>query len=289
MTERKHPHHKEYKPPKSVEFLQKCFSKYGKKFPRLMSRVGLYYWTKTTHYRAPSIETETAKRATETFIKIEKKPIKILTWGEQGPAILFLHGWSGRGTQIAYFVEPLLQAGFRVITFDGPGHGDNPGNKINVANYFKQMGEIIKQLQPFHAVIAHSFGTFVFNEIYSDDFQVNHIVFLAPPKDINTPINVFSWLFHMPDETRNYFVRRVNKLYRNYDVDKLSLAESVHQIKKPALIIQDKNDSMVPLEDAEAIVKNWPTATLLITENLGHNGILQDPEVIKRIIDFLQH
>src|SRR5687767_3554179 len=35
-----------------------------------------------------------------------------------GPAILLVHGWGGSGAQLARFVEPLLEAGFSVLTFD---------------------------------------------------------------------------------------------------------------------------------------------------------------------------
>jgi len=37
--------------------------------------------------------------------------------------VLLVHGWGGRGAQLASFVEPLVARGFSVLTFDAPGHG----------------------------------------------------------------------------------------------------------------------------------------------------------------------
>ena len=48
-------------------------------------------------------------------------------WGA-GPVVYLVHGWGGRGSQLASFVEPLLAGGFRVVMFDAPAHGDSdPG------------------------------------------------------------------------------------------------------------------------------------------------------------------
>src|SRR3954471_12912224 len=46
-------------------------------------------------------------------------------WG-QGPTVLLVHGWEGRGSQLGSFVEPLVAAGLSVVAFDAPGHGDSP-------------------------------------------------------------------------------------------------------------------------------------------------------------------
>ena len=47
-------------------------------------------------------------------------------WGE-GPAVLLVHGWGGRGGQTLALVAPLLRAGCAVVTFDGPAHGGSTG------------------------------------------------------------------------------------------------------------------------------------------------------------------
>ncbi len=48
--------------------------------------------------------------------------VETWTWGN-GPRVLLVHGWGGRGAQLGAFVEPLVSRGFSVVAFDAPGHG----------------------------------------------------------------------------------------------------------------------------------------------------------------------
>src|SRR5687767_6768036 len=45
-------------------------------------------------------------------------------WGS-GPVVYLVHGWGGRGSQLAPYVEPLTATGHRVVLFDAPAHGDS--------------------------------------------------------------------------------------------------------------------------------------------------------------------
>ena len=55
-------------------------------------------------------------------------PRSAATSGARGPVVYLVHGWAGRGSQLAGFVEPLTAAGFRAVLFDAPAHGDSePG------------------------------------------------------------------------------------------------------------------------------------------------------------------
>ena len=52
--------------------------------------------------------------------------IAVYAWGN-GPTILCVHGWGGRATNFAAFIGPMVAAGFRVVAFDAPGHGQSSG------------------------------------------------------------------------------------------------------------------------------------------------------------------
>ena len=60
--------------------------------------------------------------------------VRAWIWGE-GPAILLVHGWGGRGAQLAAFVPPLVAAGHTVVAFDGPAHGDSPGRRATLLDF----------------------------------------------------------------------------------------------------------------------------------------------------------
>ena len=84
--------------------------------------------------------------------------------GATGPVVYLVHGWGGRGSQLASFVEPLLAGGFRVVMFDAPAHGDSdhgpagPGRTHGV-EFGKALDAVFAEFGPAEAVIAHSLGT----------------------------------------------------------------------------------------------------------------------------------
>src|SRR5215468_3962485 len=51
------------------------------------------------------------------------------------PAVLLVHGWGGRGTQMGTFVAPLLAAGYRVMWFDQPGHGESGRGAVGLPDF----------------------------------------------------------------------------------------------------------------------------------------------------------
>jgi pimeloyl-ACP methyl ester carboxylesterase len=50
-----------------------------------------------------------------------------------------------------------------------------------------------------------------------------------------------------------------------------------------ALIIHDKNDQIIPYEQAERVAKNLKNCQLIPVENAGHYRILWHPEVIQLV------
>src|SRR3972149_9162163 len=56
----------------------------------------------------------------------------VTTWGESGATVLLMHGWGGARAQMTGFVDPLLSAGFRVVAYDQPAHGESSGEMTNL-------------------------------------------------------------------------------------------------------------------------------------------------------------
>jgi hypothetical protein len=53
------------------------------------------------------------------------------------------------------------------------------------------------------------------------------------------------------------------------------------------LVVHDRDDADVAIEDAIRIASAWPGAVLLETNGLGHNGVLRDPAVVARVAEFV--
>jgi hypothetical protein len=76
--------------------------------------------------------------------------------------------------------------------------------------------------------------------------------------------------------------RRIGLAWRELHVPTL-----VAGLEAPLLLFHDRGDAEVPVADAAAIVAAWPRATLVETAGLGHNGVLRDPQVVARTVEFL--
>lgn len=65
-------------------------------------------------------------------VQVASRGNKIQLWKlGDGPTLLFIHGWNGRGAQFQHFFQPSLDAGFSILFFDAPAHGLSEGEMTN--------------------------------------------------------------------------------------------------------------------------------------------------------------
>src|SRR3954465_10979258 len=57
-------------------------------------------------------------------MRVGPSTVRGRVWGE-GPVVYLMHGWGGTGEQLDAFVDPLVNGGHRVVSFDAPGHGSS--------------------------------------------------------------------------------------------------------------------------------------------------------------------
>jgi pimeloyl-ACP methyl ester carboxylesterase len=106
-------------------------------------------------------EQEVLDWGNNTRIPFDGGELAVTTWGKSGPAVLLMHGWGGARAQMTGFVDPLLFAGYRVVAYDQPAHGESDGKMTNLLEIAPSMDLIAGREGPFHAVISHSFGTLI--------------------------------------------------------------------------------------------------------------------------------
>lgn len=206
-------------------------------------------------------------------------------WG-QGPAVLLVHGWEGRGAQLGAFVEPLVEAGMSVIAFDAPGHGDTPGHRLFLSDMADCIGQLAAQLGEVHAVIAHSFGgaaTLLAHRTYGFDAARN--VFLAPAPLASEAIGHFARTLELADRDVVTLRERL-AVESGVHPQELDLASLVAQRDAGLLVLHDADDREVPISQAHALVAAWPGARLLATRGLGHRRILRDAEVVRQAVAY---
>jgi pimeloyl-ACP methyl ester carboxylesterase len=209
-----------------------------------------------------------------------------LRWGEGGPIVLAMHGWSGRPTQFAGFIEPLLAAGRQVIALEAPAHGRSPGREAHVFSFVEAMLEASAELKGIESVIGHSMGGAAALYAAHLGMPVQRVVTIGAPAALRRVLVRFAGWLALPEAATARFLEAVNR-HVGVDADELDIERWAGQLGFDGLVIHDRDDREVPFAEALAMASAWPQARSLHTLGLGHGRILADQGVIDAASAFL--
>lgn len=272
--------------PLALRLIRVAFRVLGTVSPQLAGRWANHLWFRPPRYAPPTRERALLARARHLSMQHADKRIAVYTWSD-GPAVLLVHGWSGRGAQMGAFVEPLLAAGYRVIAFDAPAHGQSSGKDTNLPEVSAVMQALAREHGPVHAVIAHSFGVACTLYALNEGMRVARVVGISPPATIEGLVDKFATSLAIPPPAiaamRGYFEARFGTdLWTRFSPLRLASRAGI-----PALIIHDDDDQDVSWREGEALTNAWPGAQFQRTHGLGHRRVLRDPDVIAQAVRFV--
>ncbi|OZG72262.1 alpha/beta hydrolase [Hahella sp. CCB-MM4] len=223
---------------------------------------------------------------THTQLRFGVNEIPVYSWGD-GPVILFVHGWSGSGLQFGAMVEPLIRQGYRVVTFDMPGHGRAQGDRTNVFEMSEVVQQVAHMFGNVHGIIAHSLGSVASVLAVSQGLSVNKLTLIAPPADLNFVVKMFGQQLDIPEQTLAVHRRLLEEEFGKEVWNKLDLTLHSPSLELDGLVISDLNDDEIPFDHGELIARHWHNARFLKTHSLGHYRILKDADVLKEVSGFL--
>jgi pimeloyl-ACP methyl ester carboxylesterase len=212
-------------------------------------------------------------------------------WGE-GPVVYLVHGWGGWRWQLEAFVGPLVEAGYRVVTFDAPGHGDSdPGpwgpGRGSILESAGALAAVVAANGPAHAVVAHSLGATAAAFTLGRGLPVGRMVFVAPMADPLPYTRTFAGRLGFGERVRTRLAvrleRRIGLPMSAFDVP----AMAGKLATPPLLLVHDRQDAETSWSDSAAIAKTWPDARLVSTAGLGHRRILHAPAVVAEVTGFV--
>ncbi len=214
------------------------------------------------------------------------REIAAWSWGV-GPTVLLVHGWGSRAAHLGAWIEPLVAAGYRVVTYDAPAHGETPGRQTNLPELTRALEAVAAQVAPLHGAIGHSLGGAAVTLAIRRGVDLGRAVLVAVPGDTEIYTSHLERHLGLSRRTvhavRERVERRLGIRWTDFDVPLVARGLSA-----PALVVHDDADDQVPWEHGAAIARSWPGAALHTTAGLGHRRILKDPEVIERAVAFLK-
>lgn len=259
----------------------------GRLLPEMAARKAYKLWYRTRRFKEPLREIRWLKDATQDVIEHPYGPLSVNRWGENGPTVLLIHGWNGRGSQMGAFAIPLVEAGYRVVAYDLPAHGRSPGNNTNIFKAIETLEAVAETYGPIHAIVAHSFGGMVTTLALKKGLPVNRVVCISTPSSLQWLLKRFANVLAIPKTTLTRLNQMIVHEFGNDIWDRNSLLSATKELSTPALIIHDDLDLDVDWRKAEAIANSWQGAQFMKTSGLGHRRILRDPEVVAAVVSFI--
>ena len=209
-------------------------------------------------------------------------------WGDpQAPLVLLVHGWGGHRAQLASFVPALLKAGYRVLSFDAPAHGDSPGTQTDGFEIAQAILAIVEKVGNPYAVIAHSLGTMATNIALQNNLQPKKIVLTGPIRRMSDILDTFISMHDLDEASSDAIKQDALARFGDSVWEVTSLDKQLPKLDIPALIIHDRQDEVIPYLSGASIARAWKSARLFTTKGLGHRLILQSPEVINEAVSFI--
>jgi pimeloyl-ACP methyl ester carboxylesterase len=214
-------------------------------------------------------------------------------WGV-GPAVYLVHGWGGRGSQLATYVDPLVAAGYRVVMFDAPAHGESdPGpagrGRSHGVEFGKALDAVFARYGPAEAVIAHSLGAIsTYLTLRFGWLSTRRLVLLAPMVAAEPLFDEFQRALGFGARTRRAFDRHLEEFVGIPMTEFDARYQAARVDPVPTLVVHDRDDRQTPWTDSARLVDALPDARFVTTRGLGHRRILNDPAVAREVVGFLR-
>lgn len=209
------------------------------------------------------------------------------SWGA-GKRVLLVHGWQANAARMRSMVQPLVDAGYEVIAFDAPAHGESTGSQVDLVQFGEAALHVMHSVGGVYGVVAHSLGAAAVATVLSTHkhLRVAKTVLIGAVDSLSSMLNRYSEGFGLTErvhqEIAQIIEERLGKppaFYSNPDL--------LQDYPDPLLIVHDQDDKVVPFQAGVAIASKAPTAKLIATSGLGHRQILRNQQTIRQIIDFL--
>lgn len=255
--------------------------------PVIAAPIAEWVFVRPPSRRLGSAETAWGDDATVTTLSTGTRTIPLWRWGTGPRTVLLAHGWGGRGLQLGAVGRALAAAGWSAVAWDMPGHGDRarPTSLLEMA---ETVAAVARSVEEVSGVVSHSFGTaatLVAAGRYG--LRIDRLAAIAPaasPERITghfTQTTGFS-----PAVVERMRARLARRL--QFDWQELEPATIVPHLACEALIVHDRDDARIPVEEGIELAGLLPGAELMLTSGLGHREILRAPSVLDQVSAFFR-
>lgn len=255
--------------------------------PQQVGDLGAALYLHVERTRRPAREEAYLESATRFTLVSPVGALAAWSWGPDGaPLVVLVHGWEGRGSQLGAFVPALVAAGFRVVAFDGPAHGDSPGEHCHLPLMAGIVASLPAQLGEVRAVVGHSFGAASAALAAAEGPAPHGAVFLAPPLWHRGRVELTAERMELPAAARAAFFEGIERR-TGHPVDWADMRNVARVAPCPLLVFHDPADADTDYAGSVELVAQWRGARLVPCPGRGHLRILTTPAVVEQTVRFI--
>jgi len=219
-------------------------------------------------------------------LEVQGRSVRFYHLPGSGKRVLLVHGWSGRGTQMAWIAQALNEKNLDVWIMDGPGHGQSERGPSSLFDFMHAIHEAHRVLGTFHYGIGHSLGGLALLGAGVRGIAWEKLVMIGTPNRISDVIHRFCNTLRVNEKVEQRMVQFLEQKYRDA-VDSWAAERLLSEADFPGMIVHDEQDFDVPLTDTEQMIAHWPSGQIYRTAGLGHRRILLDQKVIKKVVSYV--
>ena len=257
--------------------------------PWITSRIATTLFFTPLRFKTPKKEIVLEKKVSfSSRITYKNKSIHVYQWGSSEKAVLIVHGWIGRATQVAQLAPKLIKGGYKVIGFDAPAHGKSTGLQTNIIEFTELIIKIKKMYPEIEAIIGHSVGANASIYALSKGLNIDKCILIAPPSSILWILNSYCTQMGLGKKVKKLMSEFIEDKFE-IQLNKLSISKLIKKTKCKGLIIHCEDDRDVPYKNSLKIHQDWINSQIIITKKMGHRRILKNIEVANAIYEFIKN
>lgn len=238
--------------------------------------------------RVEASATERARLTTASHREVTHRGQRLAMWlwEAPGPAVLLVHGWGARASQLGSLIDSLWGAGFRVAAFDAPAHGDSDGESSSVVEMGEAVHDVAGRIDGLAAVVAHSVGSPAALHAFRQGLRVQASVHIAGPSSLARAIRRLGELCGLDSGGIGRF-RELMEQRTGMPVADMEPEALLPGLLHPGLLLHDPEDREIPWAESAILHDAWPGSELMAVPGAGHGRILDSPDAIEAITGFL--
>ncbi|KAA1173347.1 alpha/beta hydrolase [Marinobacter salinexigens] len=234
-----------------------------------------------------SAERRQSSRALFDDVVVLKGDALLSMYGRGQKTMLVLHGWSGWIGQFNDLLSEVDPNEYTVYALHPLGHGESKAAESHPGRFIEAVMDAHDHVgRSFDVAIGHSLGAaaLIYVEAVQPCFE--RLVLVSGPATIEGVLNRFARFVNLGEKSRRLFIRNM-EMKVGLDIDRLDLLSLAPSISKPTLLVHDERDREIPVDEAGSLNQVFPKSRLVRTAGYGHSRLLQRPEVIQEILEFI--